>query len=75
MIAAEDTENTKVSGSIAYLAIAACKTGFCRGVLPSSTGPRMLARLGMLPETMGGKHEYGGSFGFPQDRVFEAEWA
>ena len=54
--ATEDTENTEVSGSIVYLATGACKTGFCRGVLPSSTGPRMLARLGKLPETTAGSN-------------------
>ena len=53
----EDTENTGVSGSIVYLATAACKTGFCRGALPSATGPRMLARLGKLPKTTGGERE------------------
>jgi len=37
-----------------YLATGACKTGFCRGALPSSTGPRILARLNTLPETTAG---------------------
>jgi len=52
--ATENTEKTGVSGSIVYLATAACKTGFCRGALPSSTGPRILARLNTLPETTAG---------------------